>query len=179
MLVHPQFDPVAFAIGPLSVRWYGLMYLTGFAFFYLLGRIRAKEDWRGISGKDALEDLLFYGILGVVLGGRIGYCLFYQPGYYLSHPAEILAVWEGGMSVHGGMIGCLLAMLYFKHVHGVGFLRTADFAMPLAPVGLFFGRIGNFINGELWGRVTSPDFPFAMAFPQSGSMFPRHPSQLY
>ena len=84
MLVHPQFDPVAFAIGPLSVRWYGLMYLTGFAFFYLLGRIRAKEDWRGISGKDALEDLLFYGILGVVLGGRIGYCLFYQPGYYLS-----------------------------------------------------------------------------------------------
>ena len=179
MLVHPQFDPVAFAIGPLSVRWYGLMYLTGFAFFYLLGRIRAKEDWRGISGKDALEDLLFCGIRGVVLGGRIGYCLFYQPGYYLSHPAEILAVWEGGMSVHGGMIGCILAMLYFKHVHGVGFLRTADFAMPLAPVGLFFGRIGNFINGELWGRVTSPDFPFAMAFPQSGSMFPRHPSQLY
>lgn len=179
MWVHPQFNPIAFSVGPLSVHWYGLMYLVGFAFFYLLGRIREKEKWRGMSGEDAHEDLLFYGILGVVLGGRIGYCFLYQPSYFIQHPLEIFAIWQGGMSVHGGMIGCLLAMLYFKHSHGVGLLKTADFVTPLVPVGLFFGRIGNFINGELWGRVTTPDFPFAMIFPESGTMQPRHPSQLY
>lgn len=179
MWVHPQFNPIAFSVGPLSVHWYGLMYLVGFAFFYLLGRIREKEKWRGLSGEDALEDLLFYGILGVVLGGRIGYCFLYQPSYFIQHPLEIFAIWQGGMSVHGGMIGCLLAMLYFKHRHGVGLLKTADFVTPLVPVGLFFGRIGNFINGELWGRVTTPDFPFAMIFPESGTMQARHPSQLY
>ena len=178
MLIHPQFDPVAFAIGPVTVRWYGLMYLAGFAGFYLLARLRCRESWRGMQVPE-LEDLLFYGILGVVIGGRLGYCLFYQPGYYIHHLLEVLYIWEGGMSVHGGMLGVAAAMAYFAFKKHKGFLQTADFVIPLAPVGLFFGRIGNFINGELWGRVTDPDFPLAMIFPQSGEMLPRHPSQLY
>ncbi len=179
MLIHPQFDPVAFAAGPVQVRWYGLMYLVGFAFFYFLGRMRSREAWRGMAEEDALEDLLFYGILGVVLGGRLGYCLFYQPLYFAEHPLEILRIWEGGMSAHGGMLGCLLAILYFCRTHKARFLQVADFVTPMVPAGLFFGRIGNFINGELWGRAVSPDFPLAMVFPQSGTLTPRHPSQLY
>lgn len=178
MLIHPQFDPVAFSIGPVSVRWYGIMYLVGFAAFYLLARLRCREEWRGLKVSD-LEDLLFYGILGVVIGGRLGFCFFYQPGFYIHHLERVFAIWEGGMSVHGGMLGVAAAIAYFSVTHHKSFMKTADFVIPLAPVGLFFGRIGNFINGELWGRVTSPDFPFAMAFPQSGDMLPRHPSQLY
>lgn len=110
MLVHPQFDPVVFTLGPLSVRWYGVMYLLGFAAFWCLGRLRAKEAWRGITPED-VEDLLFYGVFGVVLGGRLGYCLFYQPGYYLSHPGEIFALWHGGMSAHGGLLGVIFVMI--------------------------------------------------------------------
>lgn len=179
MLVHPQFDPVAFSIGPVSVHWYGLMYLVGFAFFWMLGRLRARESWRGVTPED-LENLLFYGVFGVVLGGRLGYCLFYQPDYYLSHPAEILALWHGGMSAHGGLVGCILVMLVYGRIHNIGFFRLADFVAPLVPLGLMFGRIGNFINGELWGRVCSPDFPLAMVFPEAlDGGLPRHPSQLY
>ena len=178
MLIHPQFDPVAFAIGPVSVRWYGLMYLVGFAGFYLLARLRCKDAWRGMQVSE-LEVLLFFGILGVVIGGRLGFCCFYQPGYYIHHLLEVFAIWEGGMSVHGGMLGVAAAIAYFAFTRKKGFVKTADFVVPLVPVGLFFGRIGNFINGELWGRVTTPDFPLAMAFPQSGDMLPRHPSQLY
>ena len=178
MLIHPQFDPVAFSVGPVSVRWYGLMYLVGFACFYLLGTVRAKQAWRGVS-RDQLEDLLFYGILGVVLGGRLGYCFFYQPGYFLSHPLDILKIWEGGMSAHGGMVGVACAVWYFHLKCRAGFLRTADFIMPMVPAGLFFGRLGNFINGELWGRPAAESFPLAMIFPQAGDLVPRHPSQLY
>lgn len=176
MLVHPNFDPVAFAIGPLAVRWYGLMYLIGFALFFFLGRHRARRDpWRGVS-HGLIDDLLFWGVLGVVLGGRLGYVLFYKPGYYLSHPAEILSVWQGGMSFHGGLLGVLIAIWLVGRKHRLTFLALADFVAPLIPTGLAAGRLGNFINAELWGRPS--DVPWAMVFPGAGPE-PRHPSQLY
>lgn len=178
MLIHPQFDPVAFSLGPLAVRWYGLMYLAGFFCFWLLGRRRSSEPWRGISGED-LENLLFYGIFGVILGGRLGYCLFYQPEFYLSHPMQILHVWEGGMSAHGGLLGVIAVMILYGRLHGISFWTISDFVAPLAPLGLMLGRIGNFINGELWGRPADASLPWAMIFPQAGDGVPRHPSQLY
>lgn len=178
MFVHPQFDPVAFSVGPLSIRWYGLAYLVGFALFWLLGRYRARQAWRGIS-IESVEDLLFYGMLGVIVGGRLGFCFFYQPQWFLAHPADILKVWQGGMSAHGGMLGVIAAMAFYSVKTRTSFLRVADFAVPLAPLGLFFGRIGNFINGELWGRACDPSLPWAMIFPQSGTLIARHPSQLY
>jgi len=178
-LVHPQFDPVAFSIGPLAVRWYGLMYLLGFLGFLLLGRLRAKEAWRGLTRQD-VDDLLFYGVLGVILGGRLGYVLFYKPGYYLANPLEIFMIWKGGMASHGGIIGVIIVMLLFARSRGKPFLQVSDFVAPLIPQGLAFGRIGNFINGELWGRPADPHvWPWAMIFPQSGDMVPRHPSQVY
>ncbi len=180
MLSHPNFDPIAVQIGPLAIRWYGLMYLIAFGAFFLLGRARlAKARYRDASGLDArdLEDLLFYGALGVVLGGRLGYVLFYKPGYYLEHPAEVLAVWQGGMSFHGGLVGVLLACALFCHRRGKAFLAVMDFVAPLVPIGLASGRMGNFINGELWGRPS--DLPWAMVFPQAGDGLARHPSQLY
>lgn len=179
MLIHPQFDPIAVAVGPVGVHWYGLMYLLGFLAFWLLGRRRALDDWRGVTQND-VENMLFWGVFGVVLGGRLGYCLFYQPDYYAAHPAEILQMWHGGMSAHGGLIGVLIVMFLYGRMKGIGFWRVADFVAPLVPLGLFFGRLGNFINGELWGRPASPDLPWAMIFPQAGDGgVPRHPSQLY
>jgi phosphatidylglycerol:prolipoprotein diacylglycerol transferase len=179
MLVHPQFDPVAFSVGPLAVRWYGLMYLVGFVFFVLLGRWRAREAWRGMTKQD-VDDLLFYGVLGVIIGGRLGYVLFYKPGYYLEHPLEALMIWKGGMASHGGIIGVLIVLAWFARSRGKPFLQVADFVAPLIPQGLAFGRLGNFINGELWGRPADPSvWPWAMVFPQAGDNVPRHPSQLY
>ena len=176
MLVHPQFDPVAIHLGPLAIRWYGLMYLLAFAFVLILGRLRiaarADAGWK----KHELDDLLFYGVLGVILGGRLGYVLFYKASYYLAHPLEILAVWQGGMSFHGGFLGVLVAMAWFARRHGLRWLQLTDFIAPLVPPGLAFGRLGNFINGELWGRPT--DVPWAMVFPKVDNL-PRHPSQLY
>ena len=175
MLIHPQFDPIALSVGPLAIRWYGLMYLLGFMCFWILGRMRTKESWRGITDDD-LDNLLFYGVFGVILGGRIGYCLFYQPGYYLTHPLEILAVWHGGMSAHGGLLGVIVAMFLYSKVKKLSFWTIADFVAPLVPLGLLFGRIGNFINGELWGRPASPDLPWAMIFPEANDGgVPRHP----
>lgn len=178
MLVHPQFDPVAIAIGPLAVHWYGLMYVCAFAAFILLGRQRIRSrpetDW----SVQELDDLLFLGVIGVVLGGRLGQVLFYEPSYYFNNPTEILAVWKGGMSFHGGLIGVLLALWAFGRKTGRGFLQVGDFVGPLVPLGLMFGRIGNFINGELWGRPADPSLPWAMIFPQVDGL-PRHPSQLY
>ena len=178
MLIHPQFDPVALSLGPIAVRWYGLMYLVGFACFWLLGRRRTAEPWRRITAED-LENMLFYGVFGVILGGRVGYCLFYQPEYYLTHPTALFAVWEGGMSAHGGIIGVIIVMILFARMKKMPFLTVSDFVVPLVPLGLMFGRIGNFINGELWGRPASLDLPWAMIFPQAGDGIPRHPSQLY
>ncbi|MBE5692699.1 MAG: prolipoprotein diacylglyceryl transferase, partial [Sutterella sp.] len=179
MLIHPQFDPIAISVGPLAVHWYGLMYLLGFLAFWLLGRRRADDPWRGIT-RDDVENLLFWGVFGVVLGGRLGYCLFYQSDYYLSHPLDVIKMWQGGMSAHGGLLGVLIVMGIYGRVRGMGFWRVADFVAPLVPIGLFFGRIGNFINGELWGRPAAADLPWAMVFPQAqDGGIPRHPSQLY
>ncbi len=179
MLVHPQFDPVAFSLGPLKVHWYGLMYLLAFLQFWWLGKWRiANHAWTAWSPR-MLDDVMFYGVLGVIIGGRLGEVLFYNPGYYFSHPAEIIAVWKGGMSFHGGFLGVLLAMAYFAHTRKLSWFSITDFIAPLVPLGLMFGRIGNFINGELWGRVADPDLPWAMVFPQANDGLARHPSQLY
>ena len=178
MLLHPQFDPVALSLGPISIRWYGLMYLLAFAQFIWLGRRRIKQNGGPFSAEQ-LDDLLFYGVLGVILGGRLGQVLFYEPGYYFSHPFEIIAVWKGGMSFHGGFLGVIVAMLLWSKKQGKTLLTVTDFIVPLVPLGLAAGRIGNFINGELWGRPADPNLPWAMIFPQAGDMLPRHPSQLY
>ena len=176
MLIHPQFDPVALQLGPLAIHWYGLMYLLAFGLFLLLGRQRIKTGPQSGWTVKELDDLLFYGVLGVVLGGRLGYVLFYQPAHFLAHPLEIFSVWQGGMAFHGGFLGVLVAMGLFARRTGKSWLAVTDFIAPLVPLGLGAGRIGNFINGELWGRPS--DMPWAVAFPQIDSV-PRHPSQLY
>ncbi|MYZ41484.1 prolipoprotein diacylglyceryl transferase [Schauerella aestuarii] len=177
MLRYPEFDPIAIKIGPLAVHWYGLMYLVAFALVYVLGRVRiANGRGNGFSNKD-LEDLIFYSVMGVVIGGRLGYVLFYKPSYYLAHPLEIFYLWEGGMAFHGGLLGVLLVFWLFARKRGVSFFTVSDFIAPLIPLGLAAGRLGNFINGELWGRPT--DVPWAMVFPGSGDGVARHPSQLY
>ncbi len=176
MLVHPGFDPVAIQIGPLAIRWYGLMYLVAFGLAYGLGRLRIARGMAARVTVEILDDLLFFVVLGVILGGRLGYVLFYKPAYYLGHPAEILAVWQGGMAFHGGFLGVLIAVWWVARKHRLRWLELTDFLAPLIPLGLASGRLGNFINGELWGRVT--DVPWAMVFPAAGPD-PRHPSQLY
>jgi phosphatidylglycerol:prolipoprotein diacylglycerol transferase len=178
MLIHPQFDPIALQVGPLAVRWYGLMYLAGFMAFLWLGKRRAAaQPWHGMNAQD-VDDLLFYGVLGVVLGGRLGQVVFYEPAYYLAHPLEILAVWKGGMAFHGGMLGVFVAMALWARKSGKTFFQVTDFIAPLVPLGLMAGRIGNFINGELWGRAADPALPWSMIFPHVDSL-PRHPSPLY
>jgi len=178
MLTHPDFNPVAVSIGPLSVHWYGLMYLLAFAQFWWLGQRRIAAGLAPGFSTKALDDLLFFGVLGVIPGGRLGQVLFYEPGYYLLHPAEILAVWKGGMSFHGGMLGVFVAMVFVARKYERRWLEVTDFIAPLVPLGLAAGRIGNFINGELWGRIADPSLPWAMVFPRVDE-FPRHPSQLY
>ncbi|MBK7234942.1 MAG: prolipoprotein diacylglyceryl transferase [Sterolibacteriaceae bacterium] len=176
MLVHPQFDPIAISLGPIAIRWYGLMYLIAFILFMVLGRLRARRNvLSGWIPRD-IDDLLFYGVLGVILGGRLGYVLFYKPLHYLANPLEILAVWQGGMSFHGGLLGVLIAVLFYARSSGRRWLEVTDFIAPLVPLGLAAGRLGNFINAELVGRVT--DGPWAMIFPSVDNL-PRHPSQLY
>lgn len=175
MLVHPNFDPVAISIGPLAIRWYGLMYLTAFAFVWVLGTYRIRKGIAQVT-RTQFDDILFYGILGVILGGRLGYVIFYKPAYYLSHPLEIFAVWQGGMSFHGGFLGVLFAMGWLAYRDRMHWLDIMDFVAPLVPLGLAAGRLGNFINGELWGRVS--DVSWAMVFRNAGPL-PRHPSQLY
>ncbi|MGE5385437.1 MAG: prolipoprotein diacylglyceryl transferase [Betaproteobacteria bacterium] len=179
MLIHPQFDPIAVQLGPLAIRWYGLMYLFAFAQVWWLGRRRIQSRPESGWTIAQLDDLLFYGALGVILGGRLGQVFFYEPGYFLQHPLEIFAVWQGGMSFHGGFLGVLLAATLWTRKHGKPWLDTTDFIAPLVPLGLMAGRIGNFINGELWGRPADPSLPWAMIFPQAGDAIPRHPSQLY
>jgi phosphatidylglycerol:prolipoprotein diacylglycerol transferase len=179
MLVHPNFNPIAFKIGPLAVRWYGLMYLVGFLAFSWLGRLRARQAWRGVTRED-VDDLLFWGVFGVIVGGRLGYVLLYKPGDYLRDPLEIFKLWHGGMASHGGIIGVILVMWLFARARGKSFLTVADFVVPMIPIGLAAGRLGNFINGELWGRPADPAvWPWAMVFPQAHDDVPRHPSQLY
>jgi phosphatidylglycerol:prolipoprotein diacylglycerol transferase len=178
VLQHPNFDPIALQLGPVAIRWYGLMYLVAFALFFLLTRHRArKQPWHG--GSDQLvDDLLFYGVLGVILGGRLGYVLFYKAGHFLTHPLDIIKVWEGGMSFHGGFLGVLVAVWLVARKHNIRWLALTDLIAPQIPLGLAAGRMGNFINGELYGRVT--DVAWGMVFQShGGGPLPRHPSQLY
>ena len=184
MLQHPQIDPVALQIGPLAIHWYGLTYLAAFALFWWLARLRlGHQPFAGITqprpwAPRDVEDILFLGVVGVVAGGRLGYCLFYQPTYYLQHPLEVFYVWQGGMSFHGGLIGVMLAQLWYASTRGRPFLQVMDFIAPCVPTGLAAGRVGNFINGELWGRVADPSLPWGMVFRGAGDL-PRHPSQVY
>jgi phosphatidylglycerol---prolipoprotein diacylglyceryl transferase len=181
MLVHPQFDPVALHLGPVHIHWYGLTYLVAFGLFLWLAGRRVQLPWFAQAGwtRRDVEDMLFYGVLGVVLGGRLGYVLFYKPEVYLANPLEILAVWRGGMAFHGGLLGVMVAMALFAQRRGRPFLQVMDVVAPCVPTGIAAVRIGNFINGELWGRAADASLPWAMVFPQSGTMAPRHPSQLY
>lgn len=174
MIAFPRIDPVVFPLGPLQVHWYGLMYLFGFLAGWQLGRYRAKQmpDWTG----PMVDDFVTWAMLGVVLGARLGYVLFYDFAAYVHNPLDIFKVWNGGMSFHGGLLGVLFAVWLFARRHGMHYMSVVDFVAPLIPPGLFFGRIGNFINAELWGGVTT--LPWGMVFPGAGS-WPRHPSQLY
>ena len=180
MLVHPQPNPVAFSIGPVEIHWYGIMYVVAFALFILLGRVRIKTQAhvqaQGWTYTD-LDDMLFYGMLGVVIGGRLGEVLFYRPDYYFSHPAEIFMTWHGGMSYHGGFLGVLIAMALWARKRGRNLLDVYDFIAPMVPIGYACGRLGNFINAELPGRLADPSLPWAMLWP--GVEGPRHPSPLY
>ncbi|MBK5205061.1 MAG: prolipoprotein diacylglyceryl transferase [Polaromonas sp.] len=185
MLMYPQINPIALQLGPIAIHWYGLTYLAAFGLFFFLATRRLRhEPYASITGPGAwsrkdIEDILFLGVMGVVIGGRLGYCLFYKPGYYLAHPLEIFAVWQGGMSFHGGMLGVLASQVWFARTRQRPWLQVMDFIAPCVPTGLAAGRVGNFINGELWGRFSEPDLPWGMVFPHSGSMLPRHPSQVY
>jgi phosphatidylglycerol:prolipoprotein diacylglycerol transferase len=185
MLIHPEIDPVALQIGPVAVHWYGLTYLAAFGLFYWLAMLRLRHPaYAKLTGSAAftrrdIEDILFLGVMGVVLGGRLGYCLFYKPDFYLAHPLQILALWQGGMSFHGGMLGVLVAQVWFARTRNKPWLQVMDLIAPCVPTGLAAGRLGNFINGELWGRLSDPDLPWGMVFRHSGSLLPRHPSQIY
>lgn len=175
MLTYPQIDPVAFQFGPLKVHWYGISYVAGILLAWWLMRLRAT---RFHFTYQQVADLVFYATIGVIVGGRLGSVLFYNLPYYLEHPLEIIMLTRGGMSFHGGLIGVLLAFAWFSRITGTRFFEVSDFLAPVVPVGLFFGRIANFINGELWGAPSN--LPWAMVFPHpDAGGIPRHPSQLY
>jgi phosphatidylglycerol---prolipoprotein diacylglyceryl transferase len=176
MLQYPEIDPVAIAIGPLQVHWYGLMYLFGFVAAWWLGTRRAARPGSGWTAQQ-VSDLVFYSALGVIVGGRVGYTLFYNFSGFLNDPVSIVKLWQGGMSFHGGALGVLVAFWLFARKTGKRYFEVADFIVPMVPIGLCAGRIGNFINGELWGRTS--DVPWAMVFPNDPSQLARHPSQLY
>lgn len=173
---YPEIDPVAFTLGPLTVHWYGLMYLLAFVTAWFIGIQTARRQWSPVKPKQ-VEDLVFYAALGVVVGGRVGYVFFYNFGAFIDDPIWLFRIWEGGMSFHGGLLGVIVAMVLFARKLNQPFLKVMDFMAPLVPSGLFFGRIGNFIGQELWGRST--DGPWGMVFPNDPLGLARHPSQLY
>ncbi len=175
MIPYPNIDPVIFTVWKFQIRWYGMMYLLGFIIAFFVMRYLAIKKKVRLVGDD-LWDFIFYAMLGVIIGGRLGYCLFYAPGYYIFHPLKVFALWEGGMSFHGGFIGVFIGTLYYCWKKKVAFYDVADIAVAAAPLGIGLGRIGNFINGELYGRAT--DVPWCMIFPGGGPVC-RHPSQLY
>ena len=175
--VFPGFDPVALQIGPFAIRWYALAYIGTLLLGWRIMRRLVRLD-PPVATHEQTDDFLTWAVLGVVLGGRLGYVLFYQPGQYLQNPLGALAVWQGGMSFHGGMLGVTVAIIAYCRRHGIPVFGFADRLAVTVPIGLFFGRLANFINGELWGRVASPSVPWAVVFPAAGPE-PRHPSQLY
>jgi phosphatidylglycerol:prolipoprotein diacylglycerol transferase len=180
VIPFPAFDPVLVRLGPLAIRWYALAYIAGILAGWLYARriIRSDKYWGGPAPMTVLDfdDFVLWVTLGIILGGRIGYVLFYNASYFATHPAEIVQLWKGGMSFHGGFLGCVLAVILFARYRGLSFLSLGDVTCAAGPIGLFLGRIANFINGELWGRPS--DVPWAMVFPNGGPL-PRHPSQLY
>jgi phosphatidylglycerol:prolipoprotein diacylglycerol transferase len=176
MIAFPDIDPIAVQLGPLAIRWYSLAYVGGILLgWWIIAREHAARPLANLS-KKGLDDMIVYAVVGIILGGRLGYCLFYKPEYYLAHPLQLLYVWQGGMSFHGGFAGFVLAFYAFCRKNKVSFLGLMDLMACVAPIGIGLGRIANFINGELYGRVT--DSPLAMVFPNSDGQ-PRHPSQLY
>lgn len=179
MLEHPNFNPVALDLGFLKIHWYGIMYLVAFAQFVILGRLRLRLPHVARLGwtSEHIDDMLFYGVLGVVLGGRLGEVLFYQPAYFMQHPLEIVMIWQGGMSFHGGFLGVLIAMSLWARKQSMPIAQVYDFIAPLVPLGYAAGRMGNFINHELPGRIASADLPWAMIWP--GVAYPVHPSPIY
>lgn len=176
MLTYPDIDPVAFSLGPLTVHWYGITYLCGFAAAWWVA-LRLSRLKHTAVDKRQIEDLVVFGAIGVILGGRIGYVLFYRLDLFLANPLWLFQVWEGGMSFHGGLLGVILAMWIYARKHNIAYLRLMDFVAPAVPLGLGFGRIGNFIGQELWGRETT--MPWGMVFPKDELGLVRHPSQLY
>ena len=178
-IAFPNIDPVAIEVGPLAVRWYALAYVAGILLgWWVMARLARLPGPRGeaLMSRRAVDDFVVWATLGIVLGGRVGYVLFYQPLFFVEHPGQIFAVWQGGMSFHGGLIGVVTAIWLFARRSGLSFLSVGDLVTAVVPIGLFFGRLANFVNGELWGRPS--DVPWAMVFPRGGDM-PRHPSQLY
>ncbi len=176
MLQYPHINPIAFNLGLIHVHWYGLMYLFGFMAVWALANFRIRrQSWAPLKNNDAILDAIFYGAVGVIIGGRLGYMVFYDLPFFITHPWIIVQVWDGGMSFHGGLIGVIVALLWFEHQHKLPCFSVLDFLAPFVPVGLALGRLGNFINSELWGRVTTS--PVGMVFPNGGPL-PRYPSQL-
>jgi phosphatidylglycerol---prolipoprotein diacylglyceryl transferase len=182
LIAFPVFDPTAIAIGPIAIRWYALAYICGIVLGWIYGRSLLKNEslWGGPAPISLLQldDFILWVTVGIILGGRTGYVLFYNFPFFVQHPAEIFELWKGGMSFHGGFMGCVVAVICFARVNNLSILSLGDITTAVAPIGLLLGRIANFINGELWGRPADPSLPWAMIFPTGGPL-PRHPSQLY
>jgi len=182
LIAFPTFDPVAIAIGPFAIKWYALAYIGGIVLGWIYARSLLKNErlWGGPApiSLPQLDDFILWVTLGIILGGRTGYVLFYNLPFFMQHPAEIFELWKGGMSFHGGFMGCVIAVMWFARRNNISILSLGDITTAVGPIGLFLGRIANFINGELWGRAADPGLPWAMIFPTGGPL-PRHPSQLY
>jgi phosphatidylglycerol---prolipoprotein diacylglyceryl transferase len=183
LIAFPVFDPVAIAIGPIVIRWYALAYIGGIVLGWIYARALVKNEklWDGPAAITLaqLDDFILWVTVGIIVGGRTGYVLFYNLPFFIQHPAEILELWKGGMSFHGGFMGCVIAVMWFARKNGISILSLGDITTAVGPIGLFLGRIANFINSELWGREADPSLPWAMIFPNDRLQLPRHPSQLY
>jgi phosphatidylglycerol:prolipoprotein diacylglycerol transferase len=182
LINFPSFDPIAIAIGPFAIRWYALAYIGGIVLGWIYARslVRKEGLWGGPAPMSLvqLDDFILWVTLGIILGGRTGYVLFYNLPFFIEHPSAIFRLWEGGMSFHGGFLGCVVAVMWFARRNGISILSLGDITTAVGPIGLFLGRLANFVNGELWGRAADPNLPWAMIFPTGGNI-PRHPSQLY
>jgi len=177
-LTFPQIDPIMLSIGPLDIRWYSMAYIAGITFAWWYIRRLAKQPGAAMSPTH-IDDFITWALLGIIIGGRLGYVLFYRPESYMADPMAILRLWDGGMSFHGGFTGVVLAVIFYARKHKLDLMRIADVVAIVSPVGLLTGRLANFINGELWGRATAPDAWYGMIFPSDPALLPRHPSQLY